>query len=53
MYEKIIQNSSLFFDYFLDVSAIGALKSIYKIDENLPALIINGKTYKGFKTKKI
>ncbi len=39
------------FDYFLDVSAIDALKSIYKIDENLPALIINGKTYKGFKSK--
>ena len=40
------------FDYFLDVSAIDALKSIYKIDEkNLPALIINGKTYKGFKNR--
>lgn len=39
------------FDYYLDVSAIEAIKSIYKIDENLPALIINGKTYKGFKTK--
>jgi len=40
------------FDYFLDVSAIDALKSIYKIDEkNLPALIINGKTYDGFKNR--
>ena len=40
------------FDYFLDVSAIDALKSIYKIDEkNLPALIINGKTYNGFKNR--
>lgn len=39
------------FDYYLDVSAIEAIKSIYKIDENLPALIINGKTYKGFKDR--
>jgi len=39
------------FDYYLDLSAIEALKSIYKVDENLPALIINEKTYRGFKTK--
>ncbi|MDQ5883527.1 MAG: hypothetical protein QG654_441 [Patescibacteria group bacterium] len=39
------------FDYYLDVSAIEAIKSIYNIDENLPALIINGKTYKGFKDR--
>jgi len=39
------------FDYYLDVSAIEALKSIYKVDENLPALIINGKSYKGFKDR--
>lgn len=39
------------FDYFLDVSAIEALKSIYKVDEELPALIINGKTYQGFKNR--
>ena len=39
------------FDYFLDVSAIEALKSIYKIDEELPALIINGKKYQGFKNR--
>jgi hypothetical protein len=38
-------------DYFIDLSAVDALKSIYKIDENLPALIINGKTYKGFKSR--
>ncbi len=38
-------------DYYLDLSAIEALKSIYKVDENLPALIINGKTYKGFKSR--
>lgn len=39
------------FDYYLDLSAIEALKSIYKIDENLPALIINGKKYSGFKNR--
>lgn len=39
------------FDYYLELSAIDALKSIYKVDENLPALIINDKVYKGFKNK--
>jgi len=39
------------FDYYLDVSAIEAIKSIYKINEDLPALIINGKTYKGFQDR--
>jgi len=39
------------FDYYLELSAIEAIKSIYKIDENLPALIINGKTYQGFKDR--
>jgi hypothetical protein len=40
------------FDYNLDLSAIDALKRIYKLpDENgLPALVINGKTYKGLHT---
>lgn len=39
-------------DYYLDLSAIEALKSIYKLsDESLPALIINGRTYTGFKTR--
>lgn len=38
------------FDYNLDISTIRALKSIYKVGENLPALVVNGKTYTGFKT---
>lgn len=37
------------FDYNLDLSSIDAMKSIYKIDNNLPALVINGKTVNGFK----
>ncbi len=39
------------FDYYMDLSAIEALKSIYNIDQNLPALIINGRVYKGFKSR--
>ncbi len=37
------------FDYNLDLSALSALKSIYKIrePERLPALIINGRVYYG------
>ncbi len=38
------------FDYNLDVSAIKAMISIYKVPDNLPALVINGKVYSGFKT---
>lgn len=38
------------FDYNLDVSAIRAMTTIYKIPDNLPALVINGKVYSGFKT---
>ena len=41
------------FDYNLDLSAIKALKRVYKIaDEGaqLPALVINGKTYEGFQS---
>lgn len=38
------------FDYYYDVGAIGTLTSIYKIKPNLPALIINGEPYYGFKT---
>lgn len=39
------------FDYSLDLSAVTALKSIYKVDDrNLPAMIINGKLVTGFKT---
>ncbi|MDQ5901375.1 MAG: hypothetical protein QG580_90 [Patescibacteria group bacterium] len=39
------------FDYYMDLSAIDALKSIYQIDQNLPALIINERVYKGFKSR--
>lgn len=38
------------FDYTLDLSTIKALKSIYKLDGTLPALVVNGKTVTGFKT---
>ncbi|MCU0660525.1 MAG: hypothetical protein MUD00_02860 [Candidatus Pacebacteria bacterium] len=39
------------FDYSLDLSAVRALKSIYKIDDrNLPALIINKEVVTGFKS---
>ncbi len=38
------------FDYNLDNPAIRAMTSIYKIPDNLPALVINGKVYNGFKT---
>ncbi len=38
------------FDYNLDLSTIDALVSIYNIGENLPALVINGITYNGYKT---
>lgn len=38
------------FDYTLDLSVIKALKSIYKLDDTLPALVVNGKTVTGFKT---
>lgn len=37
------------FDYNLDISALDALKTIYKVTdgENLPALVVNGKVYYG------
>jgi uncharacterized protein YdcH (DUF465 family) len=35
------------FDYNLDLSAINAMKSIYKVSDTLPALVINGKVYSG------
>jgi len=38
------------FDYNLDLSAIKAMIAIYKIPDNLPALVINGEVYNGFKT---
>lgn len=38
------------FDYHLDVEAIRTLTSIYKVENNLPALIINGDPYYGFRS---
>lgn len=38
------------FDYNLDLEAIKTLISIYRIKPDLPALIINGKPYYGFRT---
>ncbi|MEK7662435.1 MAG: hypothetical protein AAB355_03020 [Patescibacteria group bacterium] len=39
------------FDYHLDLSAVKTLFSLYDIKEELPAIIINGKVYYGFKEK--
>jgi glutaredoxin len=39
------------FDYNLDLGAIKTLISIYKGGDSLPTLIINGKTFSGFKSK--
>lgn len=39
------------FDYNLGLSAIETLKSIYKLEEAFPVLIINRKPYYGFKTR--
>lgn len=36
------------FDYTLDLSAIKALTTVYNIPADLPALVINEKTYTGF-----
>jgi len=38
------------FDYNLDVEAVKTLKTIYKIEDRLPALIINGDPYYGFRS---
>ncbi len=38
------------FDYNLDVSALQTLISIDKVSEQLPALLINGKSYYGFQS---
>jgi hypothetical protein len=38
------------FDYNLDLSAIKTMTSIYKVPDNLPAIVINGKVYSGFKS---
>jgi len=38
------------FDYNLEMSAITAMISIYKVSNNLPAIVINGKVYNDFQT---
>ena len=38
------------FDYNLDLSVIDSLKAIYRITDVLPALVIEDKTYTGFKS---
>ncbi len=38
------------FDYYYDVGAIKTLTSIYKVKAEVPAIIVNGETYYGFKT---
>lgn len=39
------------FDYNLELSVIQTLKAIYKLEDNMPVLIINHKAYYGFKTR--
>ncbi len=39
------------FDYNIGLSVIDTLKSIYKLDNDLPILVINRKAYYGFKTR--
>jgi len=38
------------FDYFYDLGAIKTLTSIYKVEPQVPAIIVNGETYYGFRT---
>ncbi len=38
------------FDYNLDLSSLKAMTSIYKVPDNLPAIVINGKVYSGLQT---
>jgi len=38
------------FDYNLDLSAIQALVSIYKVKNELPAMVFNGKVFNGFQS---
>lgn len=35
------------FDYDLDLGAIRSMRSIYKVEDKLPALVINGRVYSG------
>lgn len=39
------------FDYNLDLSALRTLRSVYKVEQNLPALVINNKVYYGYKNQ--
>lgn len=48
--EKYPQLRVYSFDYNLDLSAIRTMTSIYKVTDKLPAVVINGKVYSGFKT---
>lgn len=48
--EKYPQLRVYSFDYNLDLSAIKALISIYKIDKNLPVLVINKSVYNGLQS---
>lgn len=38
------------FDYHYDVGAISTLTSIYKVGGELPAIVVNGETFYGFRT---
>lgn len=38
------------FDYHIDLGAVKTLTSIYKVKSQLPAIIVNGEPYYGFKT---
>ncbi len=48
--EKYPQLRIYSFDYNLNLSAIKALISIYKIPASVPVMVIDGKNYTGFKT---
>jgi hypothetical protein len=50
MHEQFPELRIYSFDYNLDLSTIRALRSIYKIDNTLPALVVGNKTMSGFKT---
>jgi hypothetical protein len=38
------------FDYNIDLSAVQALISVYKVKNELPAMVLNGKVYNGFQS---
>lgn len=38
------------FDYNLDLSALKALTSVYSVEDNMPAILVNDKVYYGFKS---